>query len=108
MLHITVMNPHSKQKRAEYRTELKEPKDWRVEIDVEKGRAYYRPNYGRHGLEPDKFEIDCIRDGRIILGSDNLQVISAFNYIDHINDIPRLQGNLNIYGIYIDGIEFFR
>ena len=75
MLHVTVMNPNSKQKRAKYRTELKEPKDWRVEIDVEKGRASYRPNYGRHGKEPEKFEIDCIRDGRIILGSDNLQVI---------------------------------
>merc|ERR1711936_276767 len=68
------MNPYSKQKRAKYRTELKEPKDWRVEIDVEKGRASYRPNYGRHGLEPDKFAIDCVRDGRIILGSDNLQM----------------------------------
>ena len=75
MLHVTVMNPNTKQKRAKYRTELKEPKDWRVEIDVEKGRASYRPNYGRDGLEPKKFEIDCIRDGRIILGSDNLQVI---------------------------------
>jgi len=75
MLHVTVMNPNSKQKTAKYRTELKEPKDWRVEIDVEKGRASYRPNYGRHGLEPNKFAIDCIEDGRIILGSGNLQVI---------------------------------
>ena len=104
MLHVTVMNPNSKQKRARYRTELKEPKDWRVEIDVEKGRASYRPNYGRHGFEPDKFQIDCISDGRIILGSDNLQVISAFNYINAFQPLF----NLNIYGIYIDGIEFFR
>ena len=87
MLHITVMNPYSKQKRAKYRTELKEPKDWRVEIDVEKGRASYRPNYGRHGFEPDKFQIDCIRDGRIILGSDNLQVISKYNYINAIRPL---------------------
>lgn len=81
MLHVTVMNPVSKQKRAKYRTELKEPKDWRVEIDIEKGRASYRPNYGRHA--GDRFEIDCVRDGCILLGSDNLQVISKANYINN-------------------------
>ena len=82
MLHVTVMNPVSKQKRAKYRTELKEPKDWRVEIDIEKGRASYRPNYGRHA--GDRFEIDCVRDGRILLGTDNLQVISNANYINNL------------------------
>ena len=70
MLHVTVMNQNSKQKRAKYRTKLESPKDWRVILDVEQGKVYYIPNYG----PPERFPIDCLRDGRLILGGNNLQV----------------------------------
>jgi hypothetical protein len=70
MLHVTVMNRASKQKRARYRTELTSPKDWCVKLDVEKGKVFYVPNYGAQG----RFEIDCLSGGRIILGGNNLQV----------------------------------
>lgn len=70
MLHVTVMNQASKQKRARYRTELTSPKDWCVNLDVEKGKVFYVPNYGIQG----RFEIKCLSGGRIILGGNNLQV----------------------------------
>ena len=46
MLHLTVMDPKSKQKRVLFGTELKDSKDWRVVIDVDGGVASYMPNYG--------------------------------------------------------------
>ena len=70
MLHVSGVDKDTKQDTAIFATELKEPKDWRVVIDVESGQAYYRPNYGTK----EKFKIDCVRDGRIILGPNSLQV----------------------------------
>ena len=70
MLHVSVMDPNSKQGPAIFGTELKEPKDWRLVIEVESGHAYYRPNYGTK----EKFKIDCVKNGRIILGPNGLQV----------------------------------
>ena len=70
MLHVTVMDPNSKQKRVLFGTELKDSKDWRVVIDVDGGVASYLPNYGANA----KMNIDCIKDGNIILGTNYLQV----------------------------------
>ena len=69
MLHVSVMDKNSK---AIFGTKMKEPKDWRVVIEVESGQAYYRPNYGTN----EKFKIDCVKNGRIILGTNGLQVTS--------------------------------
>ena len=69
MLHVSVMDKNSK---AIFGTKMKEPKDWRVVIEVESGQAYYRPNYGTN----EKFKIDCLKNGRIILGTNGLQVTS--------------------------------
>ena len=70
MLHVSIMDPKLKQKVALFGTELKQANDWQVVIDVEHGNAYYIPNYG----DKDRFEIDCVKDGRIMLGPGNLQV----------------------------------
>ena len=79
MLHVTVMNQGSKQKRAKYRTELKSAKDWKVVLYVKKGRVFYQPNYKMENdmivdYDGEMFEIDCIENGRIVLGGNNLQV----------------------------------
>ena len=70
MLHVTVMNQNSKQKRAKYRTKLESPKDWMVTLEIENGKVFYIPNYG----PCERFQIDCIKDGQLILGGNNLQV----------------------------------
>ena len=71
MLHVTVMNQGSKQKRAKYRTQLAYPQDWRVVLDIEQGKVFYIPNYGQLN---ERYEIDCVRNGQMILGGNNLQV----------------------------------
>jgi len=71
MLHVTVMNQNSKQKRAKYRTQLTSPLDWRVVLDVHQGKVFYIPNYSEIN---ERYEIDCLRNGRIVLGGNNLQL----------------------------------
>ena len=70
MLHVTVMESGAKQKRARYRTELKSPEDWRVILDVVNGEVFYVPNYGAK----ESLKVDCLREGQIRLGQNNLQV----------------------------------
>ena len=72
MLHVTVMDPGAKQKRARYRTELKSPEDWRVILDVVNGDVFYLPNYG----PTESLRLDCLKEGKIRLGHNNLQVSS--------------------------------
>ena len=70
MLHVTVMNQNSKQKRAKYRTKLEYPKDWMVTLEIDRGNVFYIPNYG----PCERFQIDCLKDGQLVLGGNNLQV----------------------------------
>ena len=70
MLHAIIMDASSKQKRARFRTELKSPEDWKIILDVVNGEVYYVPNYG----DNEALKVDCLREGKLILGQSNLQV----------------------------------
>ena len=89
MLHAIIMDASSKQKRARFRTELKSPEDWKIILDVVNGEVYYVPNYG----ETESLKVDCLREGKLVLGQSNLQVnlkyqISNLHLINyHINPV---------------------